>query len=103
MVEVTVKIPEELKDIAAETSKTIYVEALKEVARKRMSDSQKRLKELKEKIAIYEKTYGMSFEEFSQDVPTTFEGHDDWIDWTYLVNVASELEHRVDKLKILLG
>jgi hypothetical protein len=103
MVEITVKIPEELKDIADETSKTIYVEALKEVARKRMADSQKRLKELKEKIAIYEKTYGMPFEEFSRDVPTTSEGHDDWIDWTYLVNVASELKHKVDKLKILLG
>lgn len=103
MVEVTVKIPEELKDIIAETSKTIYVEALKEVARKRMSDSQKRLNELKEKIAIYEKTYGMSFEKFSQDVPDTLKGHDDWIDWTYLVNVAGELEHKVDKLKILLG
>ena len=103
MVEITVKIPEDLKDIAAGADETIYVEALKEVARKRMSDSKKRLKELKEKIAIYEKTYGMSFEEFSQDVPNNFEGHDDWIDWTYLVSVASELEHKVDKLKILLG
>jgi len=103
MVEVTVKIPEDLKDIAAETDETIYVEALKEVARKRMADSRKRIKELKEKIAIYENTYGKSFEEFSRSVPDTFAGHDDWIDWSYLVHVANELGNKAEKLKTLLG
>ncbi|UCH93588.1 MAG: hypothetical protein JSV88_25410 [Candidatus Aminicenantes bacterium] len=103
MIEVTVKIPEDMKDIAAETSETIYVEALKEVTRKRMSDYQKRLIELKEKITIYENTYGKSFEEFSQGVPDTLEGHDDWIDWSYLVRVAGELENKINKLKILCG
>ncbi len=103
MVEVTVKVPEDLKDIVAETSETIYVEALKEVARKRMAEAGKRLRQLKEKIAIYEKTYGKSFEEFSQDVPDTFEGHDDWIEWTYLANVTSQLENKIKKFKFLLG
>jgi hypothetical protein len=36
MVEITVKVPKDIKDIIAETSETIYVEALKEVAVKRM-------------------------------------------------------------------
>ncbi len=103
MVEITVKIPEDLKDITAGTDETIYVEALKEVARKRMADSQKRIRELKEKIAIYENTYGKSFEEFSRVVPDTFKGHDDWIDWSYLVHVVNELENKAEKLKILLG
>ena len=103
MVEVTVKIPEEIKDIVAETGDTIYVEALKEVARTRMSNSQKRLNEIKEKIVIFENTYGKSFEEFSHGVPDTLKGHDDWIDWSYLVHVANELENKIGKLKILLG
>jgi len=30
-------------------------------------------------------------ERFSQHVPDTNEGHDDWIDWTYLVKVTQEL------------
>jgi len=53
MAEVTIKIPKDIKDLIADTSETIYVEAIKEVARKRMSSDQKRLKELKKKIAIY--------------------------------------------------
>jgi hypothetical protein len=103
MVEVTVMIPEEMKDIAAETSETLYIEAFKEVSRKKMADYQKRLDELKEKIAIYENTYEKSFEEFSRSVPDTLKGHDDWIEWTYLVHVAGELENKVNKLNILLG
>ena len=103
MVEVTVKIPEEMKEIADEAGETIYVETLKEVARKRMSSSQKRLKELKEQITIYEKNYNKSFEDFSRDVPDTFDGHEDWIEWSYLVHAANELENKLEKLDILLG
>lgn len=58
MAEVTIKIPKDIKDLIADTSETIYVEATKEVARKRMSSAQKRLKELKKKLAIYESKYG---------------------------------------------
>ncbi len=35
MTDVIVKVPKEIKEIIADTSETIYVEALKEVARKR--------------------------------------------------------------------
>jgi len=103
MVEVTVKVPQNLKDIIAETSETIYVEALKEVARKRMSNIQRRLKELRIKNAAYEKKYGKSYAEFSQNVPDTLKGHDDWIEWLYLVKVADELAYKIEKLKLLLG
>lgn len=103
MIEVTVRIPEEMKDIATETNETIYVEALKEVTRKRMADYRERFEELKEKMAVYENTYNKSFEDFSRSVPDTLEGHDDWIEWTYLVRVVSELENKINKLNILLG
>jgi hypothetical protein len=47
MVEITVKVPKDIKDIIAETSETIYVEALKEVAVKRMSYTHQQLEELR--------------------------------------------------------
>jgi Skp family chaperone for outer membrane proteins len=71
MVEVTVRVPEDIKDIIAETSETIYVEALKDVARKRTSNIQRRLKELRIKNAAYERKYGKSYAEFSQNVVET--------------------------------
>jgi len=103
MVEITIKVPQDLKDIIAETSETIYVEALKEVARKRMSNIQKRLKELRNKNAAYERKYGKSYAEFLQDIPDTVKGHDDWIEWSYLAKVADELTNKLKKLKLLLG
>ncbi len=103
MAEVTIKVPEDLKDIVSETSDTIYVEALKEVGRRRISYTQKRLKELKKKIAGYEAKYGKSYEEFAQSLPDTVKGHDNWIEWSYLVKVADELAKKIEKLKLLVG
>lgn len=44
MAKVTIKIPKDIKELITGTSETIYVEAIKEAARKKMSQTQKRLK-----------------------------------------------------------
>ncbi len=49
MPEITIEVPKDLKDLVPETGKAIYVEALKEVAFKRMSYNKMQLEELKEK------------------------------------------------------
>lgn len=103
MVEMTIKVPKDIKDVIAETSETIYVEAIKEVAFKRISYTQQQLKELKEKIHFYENKYGKSYEEFLQSIPDTVEGHDDWVEWTYLTKTADELSNKIDKLRLLIG
>ena len=103
MVEITIKVPNDIKDIIAETSETIYVEALKEVAVKRMSHTQQQLEELRGKIRFYENKYGKSYEEFLQGVPDTVQGHDDWIEWTYLTKAADELSNKIQKFHLLIG
>lgn len=103
MAEITIKIPEDIKEFVAKTNETIYVEAIKEVARKKISYAQKRLKETKKKITTYETKYGKSYEEFSRNVPDTLKGHDDWIEWSYLVKIGDELAHKIEKLKLLIG
>ena len=103
MTEVTIKIPEAIKDIIEGMGETIYVEALKEVARKKISITQNRLMELREKIGAYEKNYGKSFDEFSKSVPDNINGHEDWIEWSYLVKVSEELSDKIEKFKLLLG
>lgn len=103
MAEVTIKIPDNVREFVAGTNETIYVEAIKEVARKKIPYTQKHLKELRKKITAYEKKHGKSFEEFSQNLPDTLKGHEDWIEWTYLINTVKELEHKIEKLKFLIG
>lgn len=103
MTEVTIKIPEDIKDIIDGITEPLYVEALREIARKRFAYNQKKLKDYRGKIAIFEAKYGKSYEEFSQSVPDTVKGHGDWIEWSYLVKVANELSAKIEKLRLLIG
>ncbi|MGD9973471.1 MAG: hypothetical protein AB7S77_10450 [Desulfatirhabdiaceae bacterium] len=52
----------------------------------------------KKQTRVFEQKYHKTYEEFLQDVPDTIEGHDDWIDWSYLTNVAADLSRKVDLL-----
>ena len=103
MLEVTIEVPKDINDLVGEAGKAIYIEALKEVAFKRMSYSKRELEDLKEKIASFERKYNVSYEGFVTDVPDTVRGHDDWIEWTYLIKVADELSHKISKLCFLMG
>jgi hypothetical protein len=103
MIEITLKIPKDIKEIISSTGETIFVEALNEVAFKRISYLQKQIKECKKKINCYEDKYKKAYSEFCENVPYSFEGHDDWIEWTYLVNVIDELSKKIEKLLLLRG
>ncbi len=79
MIEVTVKLPDLIGDIVTET---------------RLSYTQKRLNDIMKQLTGYESKYGKSYQEYSQNVPDTIEGHDDWTDWTYLINVYAALQNK---------
>ena len=103
MPEMTIEVPQDLKDlVAGACSNAIYIEALKEVAFKRMSYNKKQLNELRSKIAFFERTYNASYEQFLSDIPDTMQGHDDWIEWTYLTKAAEDLSNRIEKFSFLM-
>lgn len=103
MPEVTIEVPKDINDLVGEAGKAIYIETLKEVAFKRMSYSKRQLEDLKKKIAFFERKYNASYEEFLSDVPDNVHGHDDWIEWTYLIKTAEDLSNRIKKLSLLMG
>jgi len=103
MAEVTIRIPEELRDIISDTGEDIYIEAIIEVAKRKLADLERQLKSLSRKISKYESIYKKSYEEFSQSVPDTIKGHEDWIEWSYLVKLKDELSTKIEKIKLLLG
>jgi len=103
MPEVTIEVPKDINDLVGEAGKAIYIETLKEVAFKRMSYSKRQLEDLTKKIAFFERKYKASYEEFLLDVPDTVQGHDDWIEWTYLIKAAEGLSNKIQKLSFLMG
>ncbi len=103
MAEVTIKIPDDIKELVTDTDEVFYVEALREVARRKMSQMRNQIEELKERVSAFENKYGKKYEDFSKSVPDTIEGHDDWIEWSYLDRVTNESIKKQDKIKVLLG
>ena len=103
MAEITIDVPKDIKDVFAETGKAIYVEALKEVAARRIAYIQQQLEDLRKKMRFYELKYSKTYEAFLESIPDTVEGHDDWIEWTYLVKTSDALSHKTNKLHIITG
>jgi len=103
MIEVTVKVPEYVSDIVSETGQALYVEALNEVAGKRLSHTRKRLDDLMIRIAGYELRHGRTYSEFSRNLPDTAEAHEDWAEWSYLNAVSGKLADKIRKLEMITG
>lgn len=103
MGKVTVTVPDDIKEYIKNTDKTLYVEALREVARKNIGQEKKRLKQLSRKNGMFEKKYSMTYREFQKKVPDTPDGHDDWIEWTYVKKVYDQLSEKISRLDMLLG
>lgn len=103
MAEISLEIPNDLKELVQDTDQALYVEALKEVAFKRMSYNQKRLRELQEKINELEQKYQCSYEDFASNMPDSLQAHEDWIEWTFLIQSAEALSQKIQKLSLLAG
>jgi len=103
MAEITIDVPKDIKEIVAETGKAIYVEALKEVAGRRIAYIQRQLEDLREKMCFYELKYSNTYEELLESIPDTVEGHDDWIEWTYLAKTSDALSGKINRFRIIMG
>ncbi len=103
MIEVCVKIPKDLNDIISEAGTGLYVEALKEVAGRRLGYTENRINEFRHKASVFERKYGKSFHQFQKNMPDTPEAHDDWIEWTWLNKVIAELAGKIDKFRFIAG
>ncbi len=98
MAEISVNVPDNLKDLLPETGAGVLVEALRSVALRRVSYHRKELSTLKEKIALFEHKYSASYQDFLLNIPDTVVAHDDWIEWTYLIKAEEALSNKIDKL-----
>ena len=103
MTEITIRVPDDVKSIVGEIEEPIYIETIKIIARKKLFEKQQKLKELHNKISLFEAKYGKSYSDFLGNVPDNKKGHDDWIEWTYLQKTADELNEHIEKLKLYLG
>jgi len=103
MVEIKVNIPETFKEIIDQINEPLYIEALKAVVKNKLPEKKEKLKEIQQKIELFNSKYSSNYNDFSKHVPDSFEGHEDWIEWSYLNELSKRLESNIMKLNMLFN
>jgi hypothetical protein len=99
MTEITIKIPDDVKTLIEEIDEPLFIEAIKDVAKAKLAEKQKELKDLKKKRARFETRYDADLATFSQTMPDNMKSHDDWIEWTLLNRIITEKQKKSASLK----
>ena len=102
MTEITIKVPNAIRELIEEIDEPIYLEAVKVIARKKLQSRRKRIKELELKNKQFEKKYSLNFNLFSTNLPDGKEAHDDRIEWTYIISTFNEMQKSMQKLEQIL-
>ncbi len=100
--EISIQVPTDLAELLADTGKSIYLEAVKQVASSRLHKITKRISELDEQIAVFEKKHNSKFVDFQRNMPDSFEAHTDWQEWDYLTSVRKQYQEKYNKLRLIL-
>jgi hypothetical protein len=102
MTEITIKVPNAIRELIKDIDEPIYLEAVKVIARKKLQSRRKQIKELELKNKQFEKKYSLNFDVFSTNLPDSKEAHDDWIEWTYIISTFNEMQKSMQKLEQIL-
>jgi len=103
MTEVIVKVPADFKDILEEVDEPIYMEAIKNVVKQKLRAKEELLNDLTKQAANFEAKYSKKYDSFSKSVPDTLEGHEDWIQWSFVNAQLQKLDMSIAKIRLLLG
>lgn len=103
MTEITIKVPDDIKELVGEIDEPIYIEAIKTIAKEKLNQRKRRLKELQKEKDKFVSKYSSNYNDFSKKVPDNKKSHDDWIEWTYVETTIKEIQFSVEKLEKLLG
>ena len=89
MTEATIRIPGniDMKKVSDEIVYTAFSIAIE----KKRKEIQKELKRVDSKIKRFEKKYKMTIEEYEKSMGESFQHHNDWIDWSFLVENRKQL------------
>jgi hypothetical protein len=83
MTEATIRIPGNI-DIKKVSDEIVY-KAFSIAIEKKRKEIQQELKRVDSKIKKFEKKYKLSFAEYEKSMGDSFQHHNDWIDWSFLV------------------
>ncbi len=89
MTEATIMIPDNIN--LKKVSDEIVYKAFNIAIRKKKKEIERELKRVETKIRKFEKKYKRDLEEFEREMGDSLKEHDDWMDWSFLVETQKQL------------
>jgi len=89
MIETTIRVPGNIN--IRKVSDEIVYRAFAIAVEKKKKEIHRELNRLDSKIKRFEKKYNMSFDKFERTMGDGFQEHNDWIDWSFLVESRKQL------------
>ncbi|OIP37015.1 hypothetical protein AUJ95_08850 [Candidatus Desantisbacteria bacterium CG2_30_40_21] len=105
MVKVEVNVPEIIGEFYYEDRDIVVIEALRHVVFGAIKKKTDKLKEADIQIKYFEKKYHQGFEDFQKNMPLNdeIELHENWVEWSYWVEVQKRLKNTIGKMSFLYG
>ncbi|MCU0290102.1 MAG: hypothetical protein MUF15_27420 [Acidobacteria bacterium] len=97
MIETTIRVPGNIA--IRKVSDEIIYRAFAIAVEKKKKDIQRELNRLNSKIKRFERKYKMSFEKFEREMGDSFQEHNDWSDWSFLVESRKQLLEEIENFK----
>lgn len=89
MIETTIRVPGNIN--IRKVSDEIVYRAFAIAVEKKKKEILRDLNRLDSKIKKFEKKYKISFDKFERTMGDGFQEHNDWIDWSFLVESRKQL------------
>lgn len=89
MTEATIRIPDSI-DIKKISDEIVY-KALAIAIEKKKKEILREMKRVERKINGLEKKHNMNLDEFEKTLGDSFQEHDEWMDWSFLVENRNQL------------
>jgi len=105
MTTIQLKLPESVARFYPKIGEKIYLQALRESAKRLMAEEREELKITNARIRKFERKYKIKFEKFEKRMPSTgdFQMHEDYGEWSYLVEKAKRLAQDISSYAQLNG
>jgi hypothetical protein len=102
---ITLKVPETIAELQAKVGDKLFLSALRETAEHFIRDEHRRLKSFQKRIAVFERKYKTTFSEFQKYLPAEgdYQFHEDYGEWSYLMDVTSAIEKEIAAYRRLNG
>jgi len=103
MVKVEVSVPEVIKELYKEDRDVIILEALRHVVFGKRQEKEEKLKEATGRVEFFEKKHKQNIADFQKNMPLgdEVELHEDWVEWSYWVEVQNRLKNTIKKMETL--